>query len=123
MHLSLPAALLALLACATHAHKSPPCLTPAEATTMATKWASFWSYGVVKTISDISSTVTPDIVNADYSYGPPSVGIEALFEAVTYIDPFLADVKQFPLLVIQTCDTIVMRWEETARTTGFNGFV
>jgi hypothetical protein len=99
------------------------CLSEHEAEKFATVWLRFWSTGGVKTKADLTPYVTKNIVNADYAFGPPNVGIDALFAATTYVDPLITAVVQTPLDVFNTCDKIAVRWGYTAKSTGVNSYV
>ena len=97
------------------------CLSDAEALSIAAKWLHIWDTNAITSLSDLTSIVTPNVTSVDWTYPPPTYGVQELFDTITAPGNYsTTDVKQTPLFAFHSCDTIATRWIETAYSTGYN---
>lgn len=101
-----------------------PCLTEAEARNITARWLDVFSTPGVSSKAELGTIVAPDIRSWDDTFGPPTYGIDELWDAIAPGgNSSTTDVKQTATLLLHTCDQIAYNWEYTAVTTGFNSWV
>ncbi|KAH6671495.1 hypothetical protein F5X68DRAFT_235877 [Plectosphaerella plurivora] len=101
--------------------KGRPCLTEHEARNLTQRWLDVFSTPGVSSKVELATIVTHDIKSWDDTFGPPTFGIDQLWDAVSAGgNSTTTDVKQTATLLLHTCDQIAYNWEYTAVTTGFN---
>jgi hypothetical protein len=120
--------LVTLLVSAAAAHpdggpSAPKCLSDSEAINIAKRWQAIWGTGFLTKKSQLTSLVTKDVSNFDGTFGAANVGIDALFDAATFVDPLVTDVVQVPESVFHDCDKISSRWSYNAVSTGVGSCV
>ncbi|RDW56832.1 hypothetical protein BP5796_12899 [Coleophoma crateriformis] len=120
----IPSALLALLSSTALALPQPTtdskpalCLSDSEANSISKSWLAIWDTGYLTKKSQLKNLVTKDVLSFDGTYGPPTVGLDALYAAATYVDPLVTNVLQYPETAIHNCDTISVRWGYSAVST------
>lgn len=99
------------------------CLSDQEAASISKRWLAIWGTGFLTKKSQLNSLVTKDVVNFDGTFGAANVGIDALFDAATFVDPLVTNVLQVPEFVFHSCNTIGARWSYTAVSTGVGSCV
>lgn len=107
---------------------SPPkdheaaCLCGDEAWEISRRWLDIFSTGGISSKAELATIVSPDVKSYDDTFGPPTIGIDQLWEAVSAPsgNTTTTDVKQTPLFLLHSCDQIAYSWRYTAVTTGFN---
>jgi hypothetical protein len=113
--------LVTLLASAAVAHPEDygkQCLSDQEADSIAKRWLAIWGTGFLTKKSQLNNLVTKDIRNFDGTFGAADVGIDALFDVATFVDPLVTNILQVPEFVFHSCDEIATRWSYTAVATG-----
>jgi hypothetical protein len=101
----------------------PKCLSDSEAYSIAKNWLAIWGTGYLTKKSQLTKLVTKDVLSFDGTFGAATVGIDALFDAATFVDPLVTKVLQTPELVFHNCDHIAARWSYTAVSTGNGSLV
>lgn len=95
------------------------CLSDAEALAFSQKWLAIWGTDYITHKSQLRAIASSNVVSYDGSFGgPPSVGIDALFAAATYVDPLVDKVLQKVEWVFHSCDQVCARWSYDAVATG-----
>ncbi|RDW57632.1 hypothetical protein BP6252_13714 [Coleophoma cylindrospora] len=97
--------------------KTPQCLSDSEAMNISKSWLAIWGTGYLTKKSQLKNLVTSNVLSFDGTYGPATVGLDALYASATYVDPLVTNVLQYPESVFHNCDTISARWGYTAVST------
>ncbi|KAK1994791.1 hypothetical protein LX36DRAFT_583728 [Colletotrichum falcatum] len=100
--------------------EEPPCLCRDEALDIANRWLSIFSTGGVSGKDEVAAIVSRDLVSADETFGPPTYGIDAFWEAVGAPSGATTNVTQATTFFVHTCDHIALNWRYDAVTTGYN---
>lgn len=101
-------------------HNGPDCLCEDEAWEIARRWLGIFSQGSVSSKEELATIVTPGVKSYDDTFGPPTIGIDQLWSAVSGSgNSTTTNVKQAPNFLLHSCDQIAYNWEYTAVTTGF----
>ncbi|KZL77402.1 hypothetical protein CT0861_03122 [Colletotrichum tofieldiae] len=103
--------------------RSAPCLCDYEALDIANRWLSIFSTGGVSGKEEVATIVSQNLVSADETFGPPTFGIDAFWDAVKTPSSTTTNITQATNFFIHTCDQIALNWQYTAVTTGFNSTV
>lgn len=103
--------------------KHMKCLSDYEAENFSKRWLAIWGTGYLTKKSQLSNLVTKDVLSFDGTYGAASVGIDALFDSATFVDPLVTKVLQSPEWVFHNCDQIAVRWSYTAISTTAASYV
>jgi hypothetical protein len=117
---SLLVAVLATTALASSEARTYPstqCLSDTEAKSISKRWLAIWGTGYLTKKSQLKTLVTKDVLSFDGTYGAATVGIDALYDSATYVDPLVTKVLQTPEWVFHSCDQIAVRWSYTAVST------
>ena len=105
-----------------HGHNEH-CLSDVEALDISRNWLRIWSTGEIKNKEELATIVTADIQSYDETFGGPTTTLDELWDASTFADPYIRDVKQAPLFAIHSCDQISVRWGYSSYSTGYNKYV
>ncbi|TQN66934.1 hypothetical protein CSHISOI_08510 [Colletotrichum shisoi] len=106
--------------------KKAPCLRDDEALRIANRWLSIFSTGGVSGKAEVAKIVSRDLVSADDTFGPPTFGIDAFWDAITppaNSPRTTTNVTQSANFLLHTCDQIAFNWQYRGVTTGFNSTV
>ncbi|KAK1574611.1 uncharacterized protein LY79DRAFT_523506, partial [Colletotrichum navitas] len=90
---------------------------------IANRWLSIFSTGGVSGKEEVATIVSQDLVSADGTFGPPTYGIDAFWEAIETPSNTTTNVTQATTFFIHTCDQIALNWQYDAVTTGYNSTV
>ncbi|EFQ35782.1 uncharacterized protein GLRG_10977 [Colletotrichum graminicola M1.001] len=100
--------------------EEPSCLCRDEALDIANRWLSIFSTGGVSGKEEVATIVSQDLVSADETFGPPTYGIDAFWEAIKTPSNLTTNVTQATTFFIHTCDQIALNWQYDAVSTGYN---
>ncbi|KDN64784.1 hypothetical protein CSUB01_08669 [Colletotrichum sublineola] len=103
--------------------EGPSCLCHEEALDIANRWLSIFSTGGVSGKEEVATIVSQDLISADETFGPPTYGIDAFWEAIKTPSNTTTNVTQAATFFIHTCDQIAFNWQYNAVTTGYNSTV
>jgi len=103
------------------------CLTESQAADIASYYVSRYNTGAVTTLADLTGIVTTDFTSYDetatggYSNEPATSGIDEFFASLTASGPSSStNAVQYPLFVLNDCNTISYRWQFEGISTGYN---
>ncbi|KAK1974600.1 hypothetical protein LZ30DRAFT_775222 [Colletotrichum cereale] len=101
----------------------PSCLCDDEALDIANRWLSIFSTGGVAGKEEVATIVSRDLVSADETFGPPTYGIDAFWDAIKTPSKSTTNVTQTATFFVHTCDQIAYNWQYNAVTTGYKSTV
>ncbi|OHE97700.1 hypothetical protein CORC01_06905 [Colletotrichum orchidophilum] len=124
-----PALLTALAAMTSGTLLSPrkeilSCLCEDEAWNITRRWLGVFSTPGVSSKAELATIVSQNLTSYDDTFGPPTIGIDQLWDALTAGgNATTANVTQAPNFILHTCDQIAYNWQYSAVTTGYNSSV
>lgn len=102
----------------------PLCLCEDEAWDITSRWLSVFSTPGVSSKAELATIVSQNLTSYDDTFGPPTIGIDGLWAALTAGgNATTANVTQTPNFILHSCDQIAYNWQYTAVTTGYNSTV
>ncbi|KAH6691458.1 hypothetical protein F5X68DRAFT_229311 [Plectosphaerella plurivora] len=98
------------------------CLGEDEAFDISRRWLDvFASEGGSSSKAELATVVAADIVSIDETFGPPTIGIDDLWDVIVAGDnQTTTNIKYTPGVVLNKCKEISVSWVYTAVTTGTN---
>lgn len=98
------------------------CLCEDEAWYITRRWLDIFSTnGGINTKAKLATIVSPNLKSYDATFGPPTIGIDQLWDALTAPgNATTTNVTQSPTFLLHSCDQIAYNWQYTAVTTGYN---